>query len=140
MNNSNKIRFFKIFLLILAGGVIYPVLYLRQNYQTSITLIFNMTVEELNFLYFILGIINVVFYAPSGILADKFSAKKLVSFSLFTTGILSILFAQIPDKKYLIFIYLGWGISVVLTFWGALMKGIKLLAKKEEQARIFGFL
>lgn len=139
-NTSNKLRYFRIFLLILGSGVIYPVLYLRQNYQTSITLIFDMTVQELNFLYLILGIMNIIGYVPSGLLADRFSARKLISLSLFLTGGFGLWFAQIPDKKFLIFIYIGWGISAVFTFWSALMKGIKLLAKKDEQARIFGFL
>ncbi|WP_300377981.1 MFS transporter [Brachyspira sp.] len=139
-NASNKMRYFKIFLLILGSGVIYPVLYLRQNYQTSITLIFDMTVQDLNFLYLILGIMNIIGYVQSGLLADKFSARKLISLSLFLTGAFGLWFAQIPDKKFLVFIYIGWGISAVFTFWSALLKGIKLLAKKDEQARIFGFL
>lgn len=75
-NTSNKLRYFRIFLLILGSGVIYPVLYLRQNYQTSITLIFDMTVQELNFLYLILGIMNIIGYVPSGLLADRFSATR----------------------------------------------------------------
>lgn len=103
-NTSNKLRYFRIFLLILGSGVIYPVLYLRQNYQTSITLIFDMTVQELNFLYLILGIMNIIGYVPSGLLADRFSARKLISLSLFLTGAFGLWLLKYQIKNFL-FLY-----------------------------------
>lgn len=133
-------RYFQIILLILAAGSIYPMLYMRTNFQTSITSVFGMSVEELSNLYMILGMMFIVGYIPSGWLADRFSPRILISFSLAATGVIGLYYAQIPSKENLKIVFFIGGVTTVFTFWSSLIKGIKLLAKKNEQARVFGFL
>ena len=81
-----------------------------------------------------------VCYLPSGWLADKFSPRLLISFSMAATGGLGLWFASVPSKEVLPYIFLGWGLAAGLTFWASLIKGVKMLAGKNEQGRLFGIL
>jgi len=137
---SAKSRYFQLFLLLLAAGAIYPIIYLRQNFELTILDSFQITIEDLSNYYSLLGIIYIICYVPSGWLADKFSPKILITFSLAMTASLGLWFATIPSKDVLPWIFTGWGISAGLTFWAALIKGINILAKKDEQGRFFGVL
>lgn len=133
-------RYFQFALLLLAAGTIYPMLYLRQNYELTILDAFRISKNELENSYAMLGLIYVLCYGPSGWLADKISARILIPFSLALVGGLGLWFASFPDKQFLPLIFAGWGIGAGLTFWAALIKSVKLLAKREEQGRFFGIL
>lgn len=133
-------RYFQFSLLLLAAGAIYPLLYLRQNFEISILETFNITISELGDCYSALGVTYMLCYVPSGWLADRFSPRSLIAFSMATTGGLGLWFASIPNKELLPYIFLGWGLAAGLTFWAALIKGVKMLASKNQQGRFFGML
>lgn len=138
--SSNRQRYFQLILLVLSAGSIYPLLYLRTNFQTPMLEVFNIDLAQLNELYALIGMMFVIGYAPSGWLCDKFSSRKLITFSLITTGLLGIYMTRIPSFYIMKTIFILWGFTGVFTFWGALLKGVKLLAKEDEQAKFFGIL
>lgn len=133
-------RYFQFTLLLLAAGAIYPLLYLRQNFETSILEAFQITTSDLGDYYSMLGIMYFVCYVPSGWLADRLSPRLLISFSMALTGGLGLWFASIPSKEVLPYIFMAWGIGAGLTFWAAMLKGVKILAHHDEQGRFFGIL
>ncbi|PFH11226.1 sugar phosphate permease [Collimonas sp. PA-H2] len=133
-------RYFQFALLLLAAGTIYPMLYLRQNYELTILDAFRISKDELENSYALMGVIYLIAYGPSGWLADKMSARILIPFSLALVGVFGLWFASFPDKQFLPLIFAGWGIGAGLTFWAALIKSVKLLAKRDEQGRFFGIL
>ena len=136
--NSKKI--FQLILLTLAGGSIYPLVYLRSSYESTILEVFGMSNAELANLYTMLGIIFVIGYFPSGWLADRFPTKYLLIFSLGLTAAAGLVYAQIPDKSVLLFVFLAWGFATVFTFWAALLKAVDLLAEANEGGKFFGAL
>jgi nitrate/nitrite transporter NarK len=138
--SGKSTKIFQLVLLILAGGSIYPLVYLRQNFEATILKVFDMSNAELANLYSMLGIIFVVGYLPSGWLADKFRTKYLITFSLALTAVAGVFYAQIPDKSTLVYVFLVWGFASVFTFWSALLKAVNLLAAKNEEGRFFGAL
>jgi MFS family permease len=138
LTQSKKI--FELVLLILAAGSIYPLVYLRQNFEETILVVYGIDQADLANLYSILGLIFVFGYLPSGWLADRVSVKLLVTSSLVITGLAGLVYAQIPDKQFLLYIFLVWGFSTVLTFWSALIKSVSLLAEAKEEGRFFGAL
>ena len=137
---SKSKKIFELSLLILAAGTIYPLVYLRQVFEGTILTVFHMNQSELANIYSILGIIFVVGYIPSGWLADKFPVKFLIIFSLGLTATTGLVYAQIPDKSFLIYIFLIWGFATVFTFWSAILKTVSLLADDNEEGRFFGAL
>jgi MFS family permease len=140
MNNKTFKRYFQFVLIVLAAGAIFPIIYLKTNYQETLLQVFNMTLPQLNSIYSVLGIVWVIGYLPSGLLSDRFSAKWLLSISLIGTAVGGFWFAQIPSHSSVVVIFGIWGIFSVFTFWSAHMKIVKLLAKKDEVGRFFGIL
>ncbi len=140
MNKEKLAKYFQFFLVVLAAGSIYPLIYLKSNYQETILAVFNMKMPDLNMMYTVLGWVFVIGYLPSGYLSDRFSAKKLLAISLFFTGLGGLWFAQVPDPKFVPYIFAIWGFFSVFTFWSAHMKLVKLLATDKEQGTFFGIL
>ncbi len=137
---STLSRYLQLSVLILAAGAIYPLVYLRQNFEVSILESFNITISQLGQCYAMLGVIFVVTYLPSGWIADKVLPRWLVAFSLAATGLLGIWFSTMPSFESLLVIFAGWGIATGLTFCAALIKGVAVLARHDEQGRFFGLL
>ena len=54
MSGNNLRRYLQFFLIVLAAGAIYPVIYLRTNYQVTILEVFGLT-PDLNNFYSFLG-------------------------------------------------------------------------------------
>ena len=127
-------------LIIFAAGAIYPLLYLRQNFELSILEAFNISQTQLRYCSSILGVIFMITYVPSGWLADRFSSRKLLAYSLLATGLLGLWFSSMPSYGSLLIIYGAWGLATGLTFWSAHIKLVAMLAKRDQQGRFFGIL
>ena len=63
-------RYIDLALLIIAGGALYPIMYLRQNFESDMLFVFNLSDIQLGELYSILGFSLFLGYAPGGWLAD----------------------------------------------------------------------
>lgn len=137
---SAKSRYIKLAVLVIVAGNIYPLIYLRQNFEVSILESFGITNKQLGYNYAMLGLLYVLTYIPSGWLADRVSPRILMSFSLAFAGALGVWFSTMPSFAHLQIIFAGWGVAAGLTFWAALIKATNLLAKPNEQGRFFGIL
>ncbi|WP_024302529.1 nitrate/nitrite transporter [Pseudogulbenkiania sp. MAI-1] len=137
---ANLKRYLQFALLLVAAGAIYPLLYLRQNFETTILKAFSLTSGELGMFYSTLGVVYAVTYLPSGWLADRVSPRLLIAFSLAAVGALGLWFSTFPSHGALQVIFIGWGLAAGLTFWASLIKGVKMLAAHDEQGRFFGIL
>ena len=133
-------RYIQLAVLVVTAGAIYPLIYLRQNFEVTILESFSITATQLGQCYAMLGVIFVLTYIPSGWLADRVSPRILMSFSLAAAGLLGIWFSTAPSFLALQIIFAGWGIATGLTFWSALIKAVAVLARPEEQGRFFGIL
>ena len=140
MPDSAIKRYIQLGVLTLAAGAVYPLIYLRQNFEVSILESFGITIAQLGQCYSMLGVIFVLTYLPSGWLADKVSPRGLVAFSLAMTGVLGVWFSTMPSFSALLVIFAGWGIVTGLTFWAALIKAVAVLGHHDEQGRFFGIL
>jgi sugar phosphate permease len=110
-SGSIKQRYLKLAVLVVVAGNIYPLIYLRQNFENSILEAFGITAAQLGENYVWLGILYVATYLPSGWLADRVSPRILMSFSLLFAGLLGLWFSTLPDFTSLRLIFIGWGIA-----------------------------
>jgi sugar phosphate permease len=133
-------RLTQLALLVSAAGSLFPLIYLRQNFELTLLDTLGITLAELSECYAILGVTFTLSYLPSGLLADRVQARGLIAFSLALTAILGSLLLTEPSTTTLRLLFLGWGISSGLTFWSALIKAVSLLAEPHEQGRYFGIL
>ena len=133
-------RYLQLAVITVAAGAIYPLLYLRQNFEVSMLETFDITASQLGQCNAMLGVLFVVTYLPSGWLADRVAPRYLMSFSLLCAGLLGVWFSASPSFAELLLIYAGWGIATGLSFWSAHIKAIAVLARDDEQGRFFGIL
>ena len=133
-------RYLQLAVITVAAGAIYPLLYLRQNFEVSMLETFEITATQLGQCNAILGVMFVVTYLPSGWLADRVAPRHLMSLSLLCAGLLGAWFSAGPSFAELLLIYAGWGVATGLTFWSAHIKAVAVLARGDEQGRFFGIL
>jgi sugar phosphate permease len=133
-------RYWQFGLVLLAAGTIYPLLYLRQNFETSLLECLLISKGQLGVLYSLLGAVFCLTYVPSGWLADRFSPHRLITLSLVAVGALGLWFSTFPPYGALVAIFIAWGLFTGLTFWASLIKSVTQLAAEDEQGRFFGFL
>ena len=137
---SLRQRYLQLALISVAGGAIYPLVYMRQNFELSMLEAFGISAAELQSCYALLGVLFVLTYLPSGWLADRFRLRYLIAGSLIATGLIGIWFATFPPLGQVRLIFIGWGLSSGLTFWAAMIKAVSLIAPLSAQGRFFGWL
>lgn len=139
---SRSQKYLVLVLMVLSLCTIYVLPYLRYQYftplQEAMGLLDNATAY--GNLVSVYGIMNVICYLPGGIIADKFDPKKLLVFSMISSGALGIWMSTWPSYEFLLLIHVLWGITTVLTFWSASVKCVNMLAAANEQGQMFGLL
>lgn len=126
--------------LMLAGESIYMLPYMRKTFQTSMEQVFQVSATELGLLNSMFGILALACYFPGGWLADRFAARKLLSFSLVSTALGGFYMASIPSYGGLLAVHAFWGITSILTFWAALIKAARDWGGRTQQGVSFGLL
>lgn len=79
-------------------------------------------------------------YFLGGPIADRFRPKNLIVLSLSITGLAEFLMAQIPSIFTLTLLYGFWGISTILLFWAAYIKGIREFGGEDNQGKSYGLI
>lgn len=126
--------------LMLAGESIYMLPYLRKSFQTSMEASFGLTSFEVGTLNALFGLLALICYLPGGWLADRVSARRLLTLSLIATGLGGLYMATLPGYAGLLIVHAFWGIFSILTFWAALIKATRLWSEAGAQGRAFGLL
>ncbi|WP_291953204.1 MFS transporter [Campylobacter sp.] len=133
-----KSNFFTLLLLSFCGSIIYGLPYFRKYYYDDYMTLYNLNNFEMGLLGSAYGLLGLFSYALGGYLADRFTPKKLLIFSLVATGFGGFLHLFFTSLNALLVIYGAWGITSLLTFWPSLMKIVRSLANSKEQARAYG--
>lgn len=86
------------------------------------------------------GIFAFLSYFPGGLLADRYSARKLMSISLAATAVGGLYFVTLPTPLGLSVLFGFWGVTTILLFWSAMIKATREWGGLERQGRAFGLL
>jgi nitrate/nitrite transporter NarK len=86
------------------------------------------------------GVVAMIAYGLGGPLADRFSARKLLAFSLVATGLGGVYMARIPSFLGMCVLFGFWGASTILTFWAPLIRATRQWGPRHLQGRAFGLL
>jgi sugar phosphate permease len=130
-----------IFCLVIAGEMIFGLPYhVLRYFRPTMLEVFDLSNTKIGDAFAIYGITAMLSYFPSGVIADHFSARKLMSLSLFTTALGGIYFATIPSQFGLSILFGYWGITNILLFWAAMIRATREWGGKLAQGRAFGLL
>lgn len=128
-------------LLLVAGNtVIYMMIYLRGTYYIPMMEELQINNTQLGMMGVSYGIAAALCYFPGGWLADRLSARKLLTLSYILTGLGGFYFATFPSYVMCVLLHAYWGITTSLIFWAASIKATRQLAAVTEQGRAYGFL
>ena len=129
-------------LMIISMCTIYVLPYLRYQFFTPLQEAMGLAGETQKYgnLVTVYGIMNILMYLPGVIIADRFNPKKLMVFSMISSGILGLWMATWPGYEMLLLIHVLWGFTTVLTFWSTSVKVVNMLAASDEQGEMFGML
>ena len=128
-------------LMMLSMNTIYVLPYLSYQFYTPLQEAMGLVGREADYgrLLNLYGIANVILYLPGGWVADRFDAKKLLVFSMISTGLLGIWESFFPSYGTLVLIYILFAVTTVLTYWSSSVKCINIIAG-DEQGGMFGML
>lgn len=129
------------FLIIcVGGGSIYTVLYMRGGYYEGFIQAFTITDGEFAIMISAYSITAMLTYFLGGVLADKVSTRKLLTFSFLSTGVMQIYFASFPSYNIALILFACMGVTTTLTFWAALIKATRQLgASLGKESTALGF-
>jgi len=133
-------RWLLITVLGFSGGIIFLLPFLFEVFYTPLGAALGLSHTELGGLVSVFGFFSMIFYFPGGWLADRVSARKLISVSLIATGLAGLYFSTFPSYRVSLVIHAFWGICITLLFWGALIRLTRNSAPADQQGRAFGTL
>ncbi|WP_439127646.1 MFS transporter [Polaribacter sp.] len=129
------------FALIIAGEAIFLLPFiLMRVFKPVIREAFVISDAQIGEAQALYGITAVLSYFFGGFFADKWEARKLLSFSLILTAIGGFWMTLIPSIFTLKLLYAFWGISTILFFWASLIKATRQWGNTYNQGLSFGLL
>lgn len=139
LNLSKGKRMYALLMISIASRIVFfACIGVRNLYYNQLIAALGLTNAEYGMLGSVNGIANLIFYLPSGFIADKVNTKTLLVISFLGLGGLTIWFVFFPSYICLLIIFFGYGIFSIFTFWSAMLKYVRLLGSEEEQGKMFG--
>ncbi len=125
----------------MAGEMIFGLpFHVVRYFRPTVMDVFGLNNAALGDAMAIYGITAMVSYFPGGVIADRFSARKLMSLSLFATALGGVYLATIPGQLGLSIVFGYWGVTTILLFWSAMIRATREWGGKLAQGRAFGIL
>lgn len=137
----NTGRMLTMFSLIIAGEAIFCLpFHIARYFRPTFVDVFSFSQTQLGVLGSIYGVVAMVSYIFGGPLADRFPARKLLTFALLATGSTGFYLLTIPSFDEMRWLFAFWGMSTILPFWAALIRATREWGGDNEQGTAFGIL
>jgi nitrate/nitrite transporter NarK len=127
--------------LVLAGEAVYLLPFaVTRFFRPTVLETFGLSNTELGTAMAVYGVVAMLAYFPGGPLADRFSARKLLALSLWTTGAGGLVMATLPGVRVSAWLWGYFGLTSILLFWAALIRATRDWGGHDDQGRAFGLL
>jgi MFS transporter, GlpU family, inner membrane protein len=134
-------RYLYIIVIVIAGEMIFGLpFHTARFFRPTLLEVFGFTNTQLGDLFAVYGIAAMLSYFPGGAIADRFSARAMLSASLIATGLGGLYMATIPGALQMGLLYGVWGVTTIFLFWGALIRATREWGGDTEQGAAFGIL
>lgn len=138
MNKAFVKKYGTLLLLAAGAGIIFQLPYIRETFYVPIQKAMNLSNTQMGMLSSGYATMATFSYFIGGIVADKFSARKLLTLSFLATGLLGLWFSTFPSFNIARLIFILMGVSTIITYWSAMIKATRMLGDSSEQGRLFG--
>lgn len=127
--------------LVVAGEMVFALPFVvARVFRPTLLDVFSLTNLQLGTAFSVYGVVAMASYFPGGPLADRFSARRLMTVALVATSLGGGLFATIPSLGPLTVLYAFWGLTTILLFWAALMRATREWGGEAAIGRAYGIL
>jgi nitrate/nitrite transporter NarK len=127
--------------LIIAGEAVYALpFHVTRFFRPTVLEVFGLSNTELGTAQAVYGVVAMLAYFPGGPLADRYSARKLLALSLWTTAAGGLYMATLPGFRGAIIVWGFFGVTTILLFWAALIRATREWGGHDEQGRAYGLL
>ena len=129
-------RYLYIAVLVVAGEMVFGLPFSTARFfRPTLLEVFGFTNTQLGDLFAVYGITAMLGYFPGGALADRFSARSLLTVSLVMTALGGLYMATIPGPTGMALLYGFWGITSIFLFWGALIRATREWGGETSQGK-----
>ena len=127
--------------LIAAGEAVFLLPFvLARVFRPTLLDVFGITNLQLGTAFSLYGIVAMVAYFAGGPLADRFSARRLMTAALLATGLGGVALTGIPSVQVMNILWAFWGLTTILLFWAALLRATREWGGVSAQGRAYGLL
>ncbi len=127
--------------LIAAGEAVFLLPFvLARVFRPTFLDVFGITNLELGTAFSLYGVVAMVAYFAGGPLADRFSARRLMTAALVATGSGGVVLAGIPSILVMNALWAMWGLTTILLFWAAMIRATREWGGDSAQGRAYGLL
>ena len=120
-------------------AIAYQLPYLRYTFYDQMMAALQLNDVQMGVLATATSIASTLSYPVGGILANRFSMRKLINITLAAFVALTALFAITTNYILLIGIHILYGVFGIATLWSAYLVGIRGLGDESVQSKLFGF-
>ncbi|MCB9556227.1 MAG: MFS transporter [Deltaproteobacteria bacterium] len=139
--NRSIRQLFAMAALIAAGeGIFLLPFVVPRVFRPTLLDVFGLSNLQLGSAFSLYGLVAMGSYLAGGPLADRFSARRLMTIALLATAAGGLAMAQVPALGQLIAIYAFWGMTTILLFWAALIRATREWGSASTQGRAYGIL
>jgi MFS family permease len=134
-------RFAALLCLMLAGEAIFSLpFHVARFFRPTLLEALGLGNAALGDAFAAYGVCAMLCYFPGGMLADRWSARSLMTCALLATAAGGLWFASLPAAGQLKLLYAYWGVTTILPFWAALIRATREWGGALAQGRAFGLL
>lgn len=134
-------RIFFIAALVVAGELVFGLpFHTARFFRPTLLDVFGFSNTQLGDIFAVYGITATLSFFPGGVLADHFSARKLITLALLATAVGGVYMATIPGQAQMALLYGYFGITTIFLSWGALIRATREWGGQSAQGLAFGLL
>jgi sugar phosphate permease len=127
--------------LVIAGELVFGLpFHTARFFRPTLLDVFGFSNTQLGDIFAVYGITATLSFFPGGVLADHFSARKLITLALLATAVGGLYMATIPGQAQMALLYGYFGITTIFLSWGALIRATREWGGQSAQGLAFGLL
>lgn len=129
------------FSLIVAGEAVFALpFHLARYFRPTLLSVFGFTNTQLGQAMAAYGVVAMLAYFPGGLLADRFTARSLITLSLLLTAAGGVYMATLPGVIGMTVLWGFWGMTSISMLWAAMIRATRDWGGRERQGTAYGIL
>jgi sugar phosphate permease len=129
------------FSLVVAGEAVFALpFHVTRYFRPTFLAVFGFTNTELGQAMAAYGVVAMIAYFPGGLVADRFTARGLITISLLATAVGGMYMTTFPGVVGMAVLWGFWGATTTFLLWAAMIRATRDWGGSERQGAAFGIL